>query len=188
MGAIWDEFEHDPRRAENSGLRAADKDRDVVRRVLGDAYADGRLDRDELDARTDQVLAVRTLGELPELVGDLVPARVTQTPATTPQERALRTYNKDRKDALWTFLSVSLLCWVIWAATSFGGDGFDPYFPWPLFPMIGTGINIGRLMFMREEIVEQNLRSIEKKERKALEKQERDELGRANRPELDPPE
>ncbi|WP_067436002.1 DUF1707 SHOCT-like domain-containing protein [Nocardioides jensenii] len=183
MPSVWEEFEHDPRHADNAGLRAADRDRDVVRRLLTEAYAEGRLDRDELDARTDRVLAARTLGELPELVEDIVPRVAARSSIVPREEQALREYTKDRKDALWTFLSVSLLCWVIWAATSFGGDGFDPYFPWPLFAMFGTGINLGRTLFMRNELIEQKVRHLEKKERKALEKSERPVT-----PELDPPE
>ncbi|KQY64136.1 DUF1707 SHOCT-like domain-containing protein [Nocardioides sp. Root140] len=183
MPAIWDEFEHDPRDADNRALRAADRDRDVVRRVLEQAYGDGRLDRTELDERTDRVLGSRTLGELPALIGDLVPVTAT-TPAAlvNHDQRAVLAWRKDRKDALWTFLSASLICWVIWAATSFGGDGFHPNFPWPLFVMLGTGLNLGRVVFMRDEMVERERRRLEKKERKALEK--RDE--QAPR-ELDPP-
>lgn len=180
MVAIWDEFEHDPRRAENVALRAGDKDRDVVRRALGNAYAEGRLDRDEFDTRTDQVLALRTLGELPALIEDLVPqVAAGSKPVAAREEQAVRAYNKDRKDALWTFLSVSVICWVIWTVTSFGGDGFNPYFLWPLFPMIGTGINMGRMLFMRDELIEQELKSMEKKERKRLERE---------RLRLDPPD
>lgn len=189
MASIWDEFEHDPRQAEHSGLRAADKDRDVVRRALGDAYADGRLDREELDTRTDQVLAARTLGELPPLLGDLVP----MTPASdrapaTRHEEAVRAYAKDRKDAVWTFLSVSLICWVIWLVTSWDGGNLDPYFPWPLFAMLGTGINLGRTVFMKDEMIASNERSLERKERKALAKKERSPGQEQQRPELDPPQ
>ena len=71
-GSIWDRFEHDPRRPENAPLRASDKDRDLVHDLLGTAYAEGRLTREELDERADRVNAARTLGELPPLVSDLV--------------------------------------------------------------------------------------------------------------------
>jgi hypothetical protein len=52
---VWERFAHDPRRAENAQLRASDSDRDVVRDVLGDALADGRLTMAELDERTDRL-------------------------------------------------------------------------------------------------------------------------------------
>ena len=38
-------------------LRAADADREIIHRVLGDAFADGRLDREEYDERSASVLA-----------------------------------------------------------------------------------------------------------------------------------
>lgn len=183
MASIWHEFDHDPRDPGHAPLRAADKDRDVVRRAIGEAYAEGRLDHDEMDARTDAVMATRTLGELPALIEDLVPA-VDTTTSRSPEERhqhAVRAWRKDRKDAFWQFLSASVICWVIWVATSFGGGGFDPYFPWPAFVTLGTGINLGRIVFMREEMVEREVARLEKKERKALERK------RVKRLEIDPP-
>ena len=177
MGAIWDEFEHDPRDPVHAPLRAADKDRDVVRRVLGEAYAEGRLDREELDERTDVVMETRTLGELPALITDLIPVAPTKPTTTSPavrRDRAVQSWRKDRKEALWTFLSVSVLCWVIWGVTSLGGDGFNPYFPWPLFPTLAVGFHFGRIAIMRDEIIEEKQRSLEKKERKAIERQRRE--------------
>src|SRR5687767_7685509 len=71
--SVWHEFALDPRDPAHAGLRAADADRDVVRRVLGDAYAEGKLDREEFDERTDVVATSRTLGQLPAIIDDLVP-------------------------------------------------------------------------------------------------------------------
>ena len=44
-----------------------------MHRVLAEAFADGRLDRQEFDERSDAVGAIRTLGELPGVIADLVP-------------------------------------------------------------------------------------------------------------------
>ncbi|MEO5852081.1 MAG: hypothetical protein ABIQ15_06170 [Nocardioides sp.] len=71
---LWGEFTRDPRSADHAHLRAADADREIVQRVLADAYADGRLDRLEL-------------GELPDLVSDLVPA-TSAVPARARVDRA----------------------------------------------------------------------------------------------------
>lgn len=84
-GELWAEFRHDPRSPSYGGMRASDADRDIVLTALGDAYADGRIDRDELDERTDSVNSARTLGELVPLLADLVPvaashARVRPSP------------------------------------------------------------------------------------------------------------
>lgn len=48
--------------------------------------------------------------------------------------------------------------------------GFDAQFPWPLFVMLGTGLNAGRVGWQKDEIIEAETRRLEKKERKALEK------------------
>jgi len=49
---VWSSLSHDPRDPAYAGLRASDADRAVVQEVLTEAYADGRLDHDELDARS----------------------------------------------------------------------------------------------------------------------------------------
>lgn len=166
---IWSQFDHDPRMAANAGLRASDRDRAVIESVLADAFAEGRITRSEYDDRTEAALASRTLGDLMPLVADLPAARATRS--RIPDEAA-RAYVRDRRQAIWGFLSASLICWVIWLASSFGGDGFDAQFPWPLFVMLGTGLNAGRVAWQKDEIIEAETRRLEKKERKELRKRE----------------
>ncbi len=55
-------------------LRASDSDRARVLNALREAVADGRIDMDEFDERSDRAHAARTLGELPGLTADLLPA------------------------------------------------------------------------------------------------------------------
>jgi hypothetical protein len=55
-------------------LRAADADRDQVAGILGVAYTEGRLSRDEYDARLEAALSARTYADLDQVVTDL-PAR-----------------------------------------------------------------------------------------------------------------
>jgi len=160
---LWGEFPRDPRSAVNAPLRAADTDRDIVHRVLADAYADGRLDRLELDERQNRLTATKTLGELPALVSDLVPA--TSTPAApvadraTLVSRATERHRTELRQAVWGLISASLICWAIWFAT---GSGF----PWPLFVMLGTGLNAGRVAFGRRDIIDAEVRRLEKKQLK----------------------
>jgi hypothetical protein len=52
-------------------IRAADADRDHVAGLLSTAYTEGRLTKDEYDARLDAALSARTYGELDQLVSDL---------------------------------------------------------------------------------------------------------------------
>ena len=53
-------------------LRASDADRDQVATVLGTAYAEGRLTRDEHDERLERLSAARTFDELIPITHDLV--------------------------------------------------------------------------------------------------------------------
>ena len=176
--SAWDEFPLDPRSPEYRELRASDADREVVQQVLGDAYADGRLTREEFDQRSDAVLNARTLSELPVLILDLVPAAVApgRLPATTGdaaglQARAVAAYRSDRREAAWGFVSASIVCWVIWWVTSAGGG-----FPWPAFVMLGTGLHLLRLLVMRDNEVEQHRKRLEHKARAALKDQQAPEL------------
>lgn len=175
-GDVWSSFTRDPRLAEHAALRASDADREVVRQVLTEAYADGRLDRDEFDVRSTDVGAARTLGDIPGLVEDLVPiAAVSALPGASLltdaqlHERAVEEWRSDRREALWGFLAASLICWTIWLVGSWDSGGFDPYFPWPLFVMLGTGLNVGRTQFQRSEMIASERRRLEKKQRKQLE-------------------
>src|SRR5688572_9889377 len=109
----WDEFERDPRSPDLASLRASDRDRELALRILSEAYADGRLARDEFDERVDAVHAARTLGELPDQLADLVPAAGLPGTAIAPsdhRQKAITKYERERREAIWTFLSVSAIC------------------------------------------------------------------------------
>jgi len=53
------------------GMRAAAADRDRTMDILKAAYTEGRLTKEEFDARSARVLAAKTYGELHMLVADL---------------------------------------------------------------------------------------------------------------------
>jgi hypothetical protein len=174
---VWTSFSRDPRVPEHRALLASDTDRDIVHLALTEAYADGRLDREEFDARTAAVTKARTLGELPALLEGLV---VVETlPAvrgaaglmTTAQleERALAKWREERRSAVAGFVFASAICWAIWAVVMFGG------FPWPVFVMLGTGINALRTATSREEMVAAERRRLEKKQRKELDRRRTEE-------------
>lgn len=164
--SVWDGFEFDPRRPQYAQLRASDADRDVAHVVLGRAYADGRLTREEFDQRSDAVLGARTLGELPVLLEDLVPMEGSQQSVAirsgevaSIQDQAVARYRSSVREALWGFLSASIICWVIWGVT--GANAF----PWPVFVMLGTGLNLGRMLVMRRETIDAECRRLERKAR-----------------------
>lgn len=173
---LWSSFDHDPRSPDHAGLRASDADRDLIRGVLATAYADGRLDRTEFDERSEAVAAARTLGELPPVISDLVPERAPAARASGsslthdgPDElrrRAELAWESERRNAIVGFFGASLVCWAIWTATSFGNDGFDPYFPWPLIVMAVSLANAIRIMVTKKDLVRDEVRRLERKQAK----------------------
>nr|WP_301539712.1 DUF1707 domain-containing protein [Nocardioides sp. zg-DK7169] len=160
-------------------MRASDTDRSVVQQLLGQAYADGRLDRDELDERSAAADALKTYGEIPALVVDLVPVTLTTTGSGLPvplnqadvRREAERRYAAERRSAVLGFIGPTLICWAIWVATSFGSGGFDPYFPWPLIVMAVTLVNLLRTAVGSRERIEEHVRRIERQRAKALKRQ-----------------
>ena len=72
-------------------LRAAQADREQVITVLKAAYAQGRLTKDELEARAGQAFASRTYAELAVLTADLPAASpASASPASTSRAAASR--------------------------------------------------------------------------------------------------
>jgi uncharacterized membrane protein len=67
-------------------MRASDTDRDRVAELLTAAYVEGRLSKDEYDARLDSALSARSYADLDRLVADLPAA-----PAAEPQPGAAGT-------------------------------------------------------------------------------------------------
>ena len=66
----------EPRAQAAAGLRASRADRERVIDLLKAAFVQGRLDRDEFDARIGQAVASRTYGELAAVTAG-IPAELT---------------------------------------------------------------------------------------------------------------
>ncbi|HYH35834.1 MAG TPA: DUF1707 domain-containing protein [Nocardioides sp.] len=171
----WSAFSRDPRDPAAAELRASDADREVVHRLLAEAYADGRLDRDELEARTAETQGAKTLGMLVPPLEGLVArtppdrARAGALPPAELERRAVEKWEADRREALWGLLSVSAIVWVIWAVTS-GVDSF----PWPVFVSTAALMNLGRVQFQRRAIVADHRERLERKQRQEIEKRQRE--------------
>ena len=159
---MWSQFDHDPRSPANGTIRASDRDRAVIEAVLADAFAEGRITRVEYDERTEAALASRTLGDLVPLVEDLPVARAPRSSTGDFHDQAVRTWERDRREALLGLIGLSALLWTIWAVTMWGG------FPWPLFPMGFALMNLVRVVVNKRDIVEEHARRLEKRERKEL--------------------
>jgi Domain of unknown function (DUF1707) len=167
---VWSSFSHDPRDRRYAALRASDHDRTVVQTVLDEAYADGRLDRAEYDERSRRVGGLRLLGDVDSLLSDLVarrpaaPGRSLVHASDRDLERlAQRTWQTKRREAVFSFLGASLVTTAIWFATSFSDGHFDPYFFWPGFVIVFSLLHLVRTASSRREIVENEVRRLEKK-------------------------
>lgn len=172
---VWSRFAHDPRDPVQAPLRASDLDREIIHRVLGEAFADGRLDREEYDERSTSALGARTLGELPPIVSDLVPERAPSVEASaglvsaTPRDiqwRAHQEWENSRRHAVLGFIGPTLICWAVWTATSFDDGSFNAYFPWPLIVMAATLVNLIRIVASKDEIIAEEVRRLERKQAK----------------------
>ena len=172
----WERFEHDPRSPQAARLRASDRDREVALEMLGEAYADGRLDHAEYDARSTAATTAKVLADLVPQLEDLVPdtsyslelhsAGIVARPDLHAQ--AVRMWAKDRREALTGLVGISVITCTIWAVTMWGG------FPWPLFPMLAAAVNLLRIQMQEQDIVESHERHLLKREKKAIERRRRD--------------
>lgn len=188
QGPIWSRFRLDPRR--HSLLRASDEDRDIVREIVGDAFADGRLDRSEFDERLAAIDGTRFLGDLLEPLGDLVmdahpidpasepgpdpvvpaaPATVdplAPPPPSTPAEieSAARTHHaKLFRASLSSFVGASAITTLIWLAVGLFSGDFSGF--WPIFVMLGTGIGVISTAARRSQIIDERRRALTRQAR-----------------------
>ena len=166
-GSLWRRFEHDPRDPAYAGMRASDRDRAVVHDALYEAYAEGRIDRDELDDRTTAVDGAKTYADLVPPLRDLavdaaVPA-VSLASRPDLQRQAEGYFKEKRGEAIMGFLIPNLICWAIWFMT-----GHD-YFVWPVFVLIPTGGNLVRVLSSKQSMIDGRIEKLERKQAKALE-------------------
>lgn len=161
--SFWQRFDRDPRLPGNAELRAGHLDRELVLEALGAAYAEGRLDADEFEERSDATHAARKLADLPPLLSDLIPTASAGKALVAPeavQQRAVEKWQEHRREALMAFLAPSLICWTIWAVVM-PGD-----FLWPLFVSVPGLINLIATLVRRDEIIASEVRKIERRAEK----------------------
>jgi Domain of unknown function (DUF1707) len=141
-------------------IRASDDDRDRAASLLREHHAVGRLTPEEFSERLDKVYEAKTVGELEELMADLPGIDLYRLPdASMPRYRASapggssylpapRTpgglargsgrFSPGWQAAWGSWLSVSLVCFVIWAIS---GGGYL----WPLWVVGPWGaVTLGR--------------------------------------------
>jgi len=158
-----------------AGLRASDADRNLIHNVLTEAFADGRLDRDEYDERTTAAMQARTLGQLPPLVVDLVPDRPL-LPATLPlsaassadiQRRATEKWRKDRREALLGFVGTLVFFGALAVFIT----------PWTLIVPMFALMNLLRTLASRSEIVDNEVKRLERRQAKEIRARNKKQLG-----------
>lgn len=135
-GQGWAGFSADPRNPQYQQLRASDADRSNAVTMLGNAYAEGRLDNDEYNQRLDQVMSSKSLGELVPVLSDIVPV-AAQAPSPAPSG-----VQRGRPGFLAHFprwwLGMAVMLNVIWLMTVLTSGHLIYY--WPMWPMVGTAI------------------------------------------------
>jgi hypothetical protein len=122
-------------------LRAGDEDRDRTITLIREAYAEGRLDTEEFQFRMTTAQQSRTYGELAALVSDLpvaapvapVPSAAS-VPSTAAQPSAVVAEHADLRKGWASWIGVSVLVNVIWAASWMSEGGSPPYY-WPIWVM-----------------------------------------------------
>jgi hypothetical protein len=128
--------------ADPRSMRASDQDRDRAASLLREHHAVGRLTPEEFSDRLDKVFAARTIGDLDDLLDDLPGIDLYRLPDAAVRRRgpvpggtsylsALQAQGRlphlRIRGGVWgSWLSLSLLCFVIWAIS---GGGYL----WPLW-------------------------------------------------------
>lgn len=137
-------FSANPFDVANANLRAGTADREELARILGVAFAEGKLDDTEYEERLDSALQIKLLGEVRTHLIDLgSPKELLKRPVTakekaTELKRVRRKRNAAVVSSLGTWAAISVLMNVIWLLTTIGTG--DPQYYWPIWPMLGVGI------------------------------------------------
>jgi hypothetical protein len=113
-------------------IRAGHADREQVVEALKDAFVQGRLTRDELDARADLALAARTRAELAALTADIPDDPAVVRPAVRLAPPAATRRRPLAKAAAGSGGCLVIAFSAIWvAANILDPDGLgNPYHPW----------------------------------------------------------
>ena len=115
--------------ADDRSIRASDADRERVAASLRDHYAAGRLNSDEFNERLDKTYAATTLGQLDDLQTDLpVPQVPEPIQSPGPVAAVPGQFPRQWRRAAGSWLSVSLVCFVIWLLSGASGS---LWFLWP---------------------------------------------------------
>jgi len=116
--------------AYDPNIRASDADRDRAATLLREHHAAGRLTVEEFSDRLDRAFAAKTVGEIDGLLRDLPGIDLYRLPDAAltrqPRQNQPKRHREAWRAAWGSWLSVSLLLFVIWALSGHG-------YIWPLW-------------------------------------------------------
>lgn len=186
---LWSRFTADPRA--HGQVRASDADRAVVTDVLSEAYALGQIDAEEFDERSEAANRLKTLGEVPDLVQDLIIAEAGEVepgelddsaraqalarldadrvPITPEQiDAAAHKYYRDRvrNALLGMFAGPVGVTLTIWAATSLATGRF--IFFWPIFVILPMLFGAISQISNKQSLIRKRKRELTKRARAQL--------------------
>ena len=108
--------------------------------MLSDALAAGYLSMEEFEARTEQALTARTIGELNALQQDLPISRpARRVPLAKPSPRAEDDARRAMRGHVASYVGTMGLLMAIWLVVGITAGAW--YF-WPIWPMLGWGIGV----------------------------------------------
>jgi hypothetical protein len=109
-------------------LRASHADREHVIDTLKTAFADGRLDKDELDVRVGRALAARTCAELTTVTAGIPAAAVTAPPPRRPAQPPV-----NKETVKWGLIAAGAMLPPAMFVTALYGV---PWLAFPSFPLL----------------------------------------------------
>ncbi|MGV9616135.1 DUF1707 SHOCT-like domain-containing protein [Nocardia xishanensis] len=115
----------------STGTRASDAERDQIVRLLGRHMADGRIDLAEYDQRVARVYGSATRDDLQLVLSDLPKLSKDSAAHSNPRPR-IPVWQRIEGGS---WLGVSVLVLIIWAAISIGVGEFTYFWPvWVIGP------------------------------------------------------
>ncbi len=129
-------------------LRASHADREQVVEVLKTAFAQGRLDKDELDGRLSQALVSRTYAELAALTAD-IPVRPAGPAVGQPPREPARAQGRPMSNAAKAGISVAVAVAVAAVmAVLTGGFALVLFVPFYFMALL---VAAGQMLYLRHE-------------------------------------
>lgn len=158
-------------------LRCSDADREKIVTELREHYAAGRLTLEEFDERSDAAYQAKTFGALAKLTTDL-PAALPEPakPAASPARRP----NAALRGAWTSWLTVSLVCTVIWLLSVLNSGDVTNFWPmWVVGPwgaIVLAGTLGGRYRQSRETEETRSVRHDDRTQRQLDEHQRKTQM------------